>query len=56
MFAGKPGFDPQSPNQPAPLDDEQEQAKLQALEDRLTRTGSINDAWALYKARIASRR
>jgi hypothetical protein len=56
MFTGKPGFDPQSSNQPAPLDDEHEQAELQALEDRLTRTGSINDSWALYKARLASRR
>jgi hypothetical protein len=37
-------------------DDEQEQANLRALEDRLTSTGNINDAWALYKARIASRR
>jgi hypothetical protein len=55
MFAGKPGIDPQDPNQPAPPDDEQEQAKLQALQDKLTRTGSINDAWELYKARLASR-
>ena len=55
MFAGKAGTNPQNPNQP-PLDDEQEQADLQAIEDRLTRTGNINDAWELYKARIASRR
>jgi hypothetical protein len=53
MFADLAGSDP---NQPAPLGDEQEQAKLQALEDRLTSTGSINDAWAWYKARLASRR
>jgi hypothetical protein len=44
-------------NQSAPSsDDEQEQANLQALEDRLSSTGNINDALALYNARIASRR
>jgi murein DD-endopeptidase MepM/ murein hydrolase activator NlpD len=53
MLAAPAGSDP---NQPAPPDDEQEQADLQALEDSFTRTGSINDAWALYKARLASRR
>jgi hypothetical protein len=42
MFAALAGSDP---NQPAPPDDEQEQANLQALEDRLTSTGNINDAW-----------
>lgn len=55
MFAGKAGTNSQNPNQP-PLDDEQEQADLQALEDRLASTGNINDAWELFKARIASRR
>ena len=53
MFAALAGSDP---NQPAAADDEQKQANLQALEDRLTSTGNINDAWALYNARIASRR
>jgi hypothetical protein len=52
-FASLAGTDP---NQPAPPDDEQEQANLQALEDRLSSTGNINDAWALYNARTASRR
>jgi hypothetical protein len=53
MFAALAGNDP---NQPAPPDDEQEQANLQALEDRLSSSGNINDARALYKARITSRR
>jgi hypothetical protein len=56
MYAALAGTDPQDPNQPAPPDDAQEQANLQALEDRLTSTGNINDAWALYKARLARRR
>jgi hypothetical protein len=56
MYAALAGTDPQDPNQPVPPDDAQEQADLQALEDRLTGTGNINDAWALYKARMASRR
>jgi len=43
-------------NQPAPPDDEQEQADLQALEAKLSSSGGINDAWALYKARVAGRR
>jgi hypothetical protein len=53
MYAALPGTDPRDPNEPAPPDDAQEQANLQALEDRLTSTGNINDAWALYKARKA---
>jgi hypothetical protein len=56
MYAALAGTDPQDPNQPAPPEDEQEQANIQALEDRLTRTGNIRDAWALYNARKASRR
>jgi hypothetical protein len=56
MFAGKSGADPQNPNQPGPLDEEQQQVDLQALEDKFSSSGSINDAWELYKARIASRR
>jgi hypothetical protein len=56
IYAALAGTDPQDPNQPVPPDDAQEQADLQALEDRLTGTGNINDAWALYKARMASRR
>jgi hypothetical protein len=53
MFAALAGSDP---NQPVLPDDQQNQANLQALEDRFTSTGNINDAWALYKARTASRR
>lgn len=50
------GIAPQSVNQPArPPDDKQEQADLQALEARLSSSGNIDDAWALYKARMASR-
>jgi hypothetical protein len=55
-FAGKPGFDPQSQNPPAPPDDEQQQADLQALEAKFSSSGDINDAWALYNARKAGRR
>jgi hypothetical protein len=54
MFAALAGSDPSKPA-PSP-DDEQEQANLQALEDRLSSTGNINDAWALYKAGLTSRR
>jgi len=52
------GLDPENLNLPAlpPLDDEQEQANLQALDAKLSRTGDIRDALALYKARKASRR
>jgi hypothetical protein len=53
MFAALAGSDP---NQPAPADDEQEQADLQTLEARLSSSGNINDAWALYNARKSSRR
>jgi hypothetical protein len=53
MFAALAGSDP---NQPAPPDDEQEQVNLRALEDRLTSSGNIRDAVALYNARQASRR
>lgn len=56
MYAALAGTDPQNPNQLAPPDDEQEQANIQALEDKLTSTGNINDAWELCKARLASRR
>jgi hypothetical protein len=50
-------FDPQNPNQPAPppADDARDQAKLQALEDKLSFTGDIGDAVALYNARKAIR-
>ena len=55
-LAAMAGIAPQSVNQPKPSpDDEQEQADLQALETRLSSSGNINDAWALYKARMASR-
>jgi hypothetical protein len=50
-FAALAGTDPQTPP-----DDEQEQPDLQALEDRLTSSGNIRDAVALYNARRASRR
>jgi hypothetical protein len=50
-FAKLAGADSQTPP-----DDEQEQPDLQALEDRLTSSGNIRDAVALYKARGASRR
>jgi hypothetical protein len=51
------GLDPENPNKPAPPspDDEQEQGNLRELDARLSRTGDIRDAVALYKARIASR-
>jgi hypothetical protein len=47
------GIDPQNSNQPAPPspDDEQEQADLRALEERLASSGNIRDAVALYNAR-----
>jgi hypothetical protein len=50
------GADPQGQKQPAPPDDEQEQANIQALEARLSSSGNVNDAWALHNARKASRR
>jgi hypothetical protein len=55
-LAALAGIDPQNPNQPSapPPDDEQEQADLRALEDRLTGSGNIRDAVALYNARKAS--
>ena len=51
------GLYPENPNQPAPPspDDAEEQANLQALDAKLSSTGDIRDAWALYKARKASR-
>lgn len=44
----------QVPNQPAPLDDQEERANLRALDAQLSNTGSIRDAVALYLARKAS--
>jgi hypothetical protein len=57
-LAAVAGIDPQNPNQPAPppLDDEQEQADLRALDARLSSSGDIRDAVALYNARKSSRR
>jgi hypothetical protein len=55
MYAALAGTDPQDPNQPASPDDAQEQANIQALEARLSSSGNINDAWALYNARKSSR-
>ena len=55
-FAALAGIDPQNPNQPAPpLDDEQEQADMRALDARLSNSGNIRDAVALYKARKSRR-
>ena len=50
------GTDPQEANQPVPLVDDEEQANLRALDARLSSTGSIRDAVALYLARKARRR
>jgi hypothetical protein len=56
-FAALAGIDPQNPNQPEPpLDDEQEQADMRALDARLSNSGHIRDAVALYNARKTSRR
>ena len=56
-LAALAGIDPQNPNQPAPpLDDEQEQADMRALDARLSSSGNIKDAVALYNARKSSRR
>ena len=50
------GIDPQNPNQPAsPLDDGQEQADMRALDARLSSSGNIKDAVALYNARKSRR-
>jgi hypothetical protein len=46
------GLDPQNPT---PLDDEQEQANLRELDARFASTGDIRDAVALYNARKANR-
>jgi hypothetical protein len=54
-FAALAGIDPNQPAPPSP-DDEPEQADLQAAEAKLSSSGNINDALALYKARMASRR
>jgi hypothetical protein len=46
------GIDPQILMQPAPApDDEDEQANLRELEARLSSSGNIRDAVALYNAR-----
>jgi hypothetical protein len=52
------GIEPQNLNKPAPppLDDEQEQADMRALDARLSRSGNIRDAVALYNARKSSQR
>jgi hypothetical protein len=51
-------IDPPNPNQPAPppLDDEQEQADIRALDAKLSSSGNIWDAVALYNAIKSSRR
>jgi len=55
-FVALAGIDPQNPNQPAPpLDDEQEQADMRALDARLSSSGDIKDAVALYNARKSRR-
>jgi len=57
-FAALAGIDPQNPNQLAlsPPDDEREQADMRALDARLSSSGSLKDAVALYNARKSSRR
>jgi len=56
-LAALAGIDPQNPSQPAPppLDDEQEQADMRALDVRLSGSGDIKDAVALYNARRSKR-
>jgi hypothetical protein len=51
------GIDPRNPYQFAapPLDDLQGQADLRALDARLSSSGNINDAVALYNARKSKR-
>jgi hypothetical protein len=49
-------IDPPNPNQPPPLDDEQEQADIRALDAKLSSSGNIWDAVALYNAIKSSRR
>lgn len=54
-FGAPVGTDPEYPIQPAPpLEDDEEQANLRALDARLSSTGDIRDAVALCKARRAS--
>ena len=50
-------LDPQNPDRPAPppTDDEQDQVKLRELDEKLSSTGDIRDAVALYNARKAIR-
>ena len=57
-FAALAGIDPHNPNQLAPSRpyDEQEQADMRALDARLSSSGNIKDAVALYNARKSSRR
>jgi hypothetical protein len=50
------GIAPQNLDQPAPPDDEREQADMTALDARLASSGNIRDAVALYNARKSSRR
>jgi hypothetical protein len=57
-LAALAGIDPQNPNQLArsPPDDEREQAGMRALDARLSSSGNIKDAVALYNARKSGRR
>jgi hypothetical protein len=55
-LAALAAIDPPNPNQPAPPDDEQEQVDIRALEAKLSSSGNIRDAVALYNARKSSRR
>ena len=56
-FAAFAGIDPQNPTQPESLeDDEQEQANLRALSAKLSSSGNIRDAVALYNAIKSNRR
>jgi hypothetical protein len=50
------GIDPQNSNQPAAPMDDDDQADMRALDARLSSSGNIRDAVALYNARRSSRR
>jgi hypothetical protein len=55
-LAALAGIDLSNPHQPAPPpDDEQEQADMRALDARLSSSGNIRDAVALYNARKSKR-
>jgi hypothetical protein len=49
------GNDPQNPNQPAPPDDDEDRPDLNALKAKLSSSGNIRDAVALYNTRKSRR-